>query len=121
LPIIVIDLPPPPSANRLWRSIRGKVIKSREYREWISVAGGHWLQQKPASALKSIDGYYTLKIVISRSLGRRRDIGNFEKGISDLLQALRIIENDNLCEELHLVRGDETDAPLGTRIFIEGC
>jgi Holliday junction resolvase RusA-like endonuclease len=33
---------------------------------------------------------------------RKRDIGNLEKAISDILQASNVIVDDCLCEDLHM-------------------
>lgn len=79
------------------------------------------MQQRAACALKSIQGPYALKIVLNPPDGRRRDLGNYEKALSDFLQSSGIVQNDNLCQDLHIVWGDSKDAPLGTRVFLSGC
>jgi hypothetical protein len=35
----VIDLPLPPSVNRLWRSHRGRVHRAAPYLSWLKAAG----------------------------------------------------------------------------------
>jgi len=47
--MIHLSLPYPPSANRLWRYVNGRAIKSTEYRRWLERAAGEILIQDPAS------------------------------------------------------------------------
>jgi Holliday junction resolvase RusA-like endonuclease len=51
---------------------------------------------------QSIKGKYDLLIEAVRPDKRRRDIGNLEKAVSDILQAAKIIEDDYLCQDLHM-------------------
>ncbi len=115
---ITIDLPFPVSINAVWRSGKGRVFKSKRYRSWIKEAWGLWLAQRSTSELKHIKGPYTLKIILNAPDRRRRDIGNYEKGLSDFLQMARIIENDNLCQKQDVVWGSATDAPNGARLIL---
>ncbi len=77
-----------------------------------------WLLQKPSAKVKKIKGAYKLKIILSRPDARRRDLGNYEKALSDILQTMGIIENDYLCREQHLVWGTRVDAPSGARLIL---
>jgi hypothetical protein len=43
-----IDLPLPPSTNRLWRSGRGRVYRSKRYMVWCRAAGLELALRKPA-------------------------------------------------------------------------
>lgn len=79
------------------------------------------MSQRGAQAIKSIKGPYALKIILNPPDGRRRDLGNYDKALSDFLQSSGIVQNDNLCQDLHIVWGDSTDAPLGTRLFVTAC
>ena len=36
---LCFDLPMPPSTNRIWRSVRGRVVKSKTYKNWLVEAG----------------------------------------------------------------------------------
>lgn len=47
---------------------------------------------------KKIDGSYKLTILAVRPDKRKRDLGNLEKAISDILVTLQIVEDDSLCE-----------------------
>jgi crossover junction endodeoxyribonuclease RusA len=41
-----------------------------------------------------------LEIVAVKPDKRRRDLGNLEKAVSDLLQHMKIIEDDCLCQKI---------------------
>ena len=116
---LTIDLPFPPSVNAVWRSNRGRVHRDKKYSAWESDAWGHWLQQKPTQKLKSIEGHYALKIILNPPDKRRRDLGNYDKALSDFLQTAGIVHNDCLCLDLHIVWGGDEDAPLGARLILE--
>lgn len=118
---IVIDLPFPPSVNSIWRGSGRHVYRSTKYKDWIADAWGCWLCQRATQKEKSIKGYYTLEIIINAPDGRRRDLGNYEKVVSDFLESSHIIDNDCLCQDLHLAWGAKEDAPLGVRVVIDAA
>lgn len=98
--VIRIALPFPPSVNRLWKTKKtGGMYRSPEYTSWRTHA--LWSIKAQVQGQK-IKGQYTLLIEAVRPDKRRRDIGNLEKAISDILQAAELIEDDCLCEDLHL-------------------
>lgn len=97
---IELILPFPPSVNRLWRATKGgKVHRSKKYVDWRKHA--EWAVSSRTKGQK-IQGKYTLEIVAVKPDKRRRDLGNLEKAVSDLLQHLEIVEDDYLCEEIRL-------------------
>jgi len=49
---------------------------------------------------KKVVGAYKLTILAVRPDKRKRDLGNLEKAISDILVSQNIIEDDSLCEWL---------------------
>jgi len=98
--MIRIVLPFPPSVNRLWRTTKsGGVYSSKEYKDWAMHTG--WVLAGQLNG-KSIKGKYTLEINAVKPDKRRRDLGNLEKAISDILEKCGVIENDYLCQEIHL-------------------
>ena len=109
---ITLRLPPPISTNALYRSFvrNGKptTIKSARYRKWIAEAGAMLETQHPGC----IVGSYALEIALPAK--SRLDVGNVEKGINDLLELHRVIENDRLCDDLHVWRGQGAE----TVVFI---
>lgn len=94
---IVIELPFAPSVNRLWRVGKNKrFYKTKAYEEWLGTCS--WLIA--INKLTPILGNYRLTIEATRPDKRKRDIDNFIKAVSDLLQTNGIIEDDCLCEEV---------------------
>lgn len=49
-----------------------------------------------------VSGKYKLTILAVKPDKRRRDLGNLEKAVSDILVTARIVEDDNLCEWLEI-------------------
>ena len=97
---IKIILPFPPSVNRLWRTTKtGGVHTSSKYSAWKKHA--EWAVVGQVKGQK-ITGEYTLEIVAVKPDKRQRDLGNLEKAVSDLLQKVKVIENDHLCQEIHM-------------------
>ena len=109
--IVELDLPYPPSANRLWRTSRGRTHKSTEYSNWLIEAGMRVNVQRPGMIL----GPYKISIQAVRPDKRRRDLGNLEKPISDLLQTAGVIEDDSKAEKISLEWVD-VGSPIRVRI-----
>lgn len=116
---ITINLPFPVSVNRVWRSGRGRVYKSKQYITWIAEANVAWLQQKPHMITKKINGLYKIDIAFSPPDKRRRDLGNLEKGISDFCQSIGLVEDDSFCIDQRLWFCSAKEAPLGARLTIK--
>ena len=104
---ITLELPLPPSTNRLWRVFRGRLIRSEEYRGWIKQAGLEILVQKPKLPCKAISGPYSL--IVRLKLGNGRDSDNRVKALNDLLQKHGFIQNDNLCRKLLVLWNDKLE------------
>lgn len=90
---IVLTLPFPPSVNAIWRSVGGRVLKSKDYRTWQRKAGWSVAQQIAGDA---ITGLYRMRLTVPKT---KHDIFNLEKAVSDLLQEMRVIRDDSDCEE----------------------
>jgi len=89
-------LPFPPSVNRLWRATKGgRVYRSPKYTEWRTRA--MWQISLQAKG-KKVEGPYKLTIHAVKPDKRKRDIGNLEKAVSDILVSQNIVEDDSLCE-----------------------
>lgn len=100
-----LDLPFPPSVNRLWRSARGKVFRSDRYRIWMQAAGNQLKAQRPGR----IKGDFTIHIILGRPDRRLRDSDNYAKAILDLLQAHGVIENDHGQVDTRITWSDTID------------
>lgn len=112
---IIIDLPTPPSVNRIWRANKAgsnKVSKSKEYVSWLRSADALALSTGQFRGLKTIIGPFEAHIVIKRIRG---DLDNRAKGVLDWLQSRAVIADDKFCEKLTMEWGD---APTGTRVTL---
>ncbi len=114
---IKLDLPAPPSVNRLRLIGKGtktriSVTKSAAYRNWIKEADQLCLATAQFKGLKTIFGHFEARIVLKRS---NVDLDNHSKGLLDWLQSREVIENDKYCERLVLEWGY---APAGCRVTI---
>jgi len=70
-------------------------VKSTAYRNWLQVASINIKDSHRQNI-----GPYSISIALKRPDMRRRDIGNLEKGISDLLVSHGVIKDDSLCQRL---------------------
>lgn len=96
--LIVLFCPFPPSANRLWTRTKRGMRKTDKYAEWLHNAGWAVKAQQPGKT----DKHYQLTIIASRPDRRRRDLGNLEKAISDLLVTLGVVGDDSDCEKIEI-------------------
>lgn len=112
---VVIDLPMPPSVNRIWRANRAgpnKVSKSAEYKSWLRSADALAMSTGQFRGLKTITGPFEATIILKRIKG---DLDNRAKGVLDWLQSRAVIADDKYCERLVLEWGE---APTGCRVTV---
>jgi Holliday junction resolvase RusA-like endonuclease len=116
----VIDLPFPPSVNRIWRNTsgaRGHVYLSAEYRAWIKqanmavIVNGTWRKRTP------MPGEFRALILLSRA-ERAGDVDNRIKAVLDWAQRSELIRDDRLCEEITARWAATTEAPHGCRLIL---
>jgi Holliday junction resolvase RusA-like endonuclease len=87
----MFELPWPPSINHYYRNVRGRIIISKEgrqYRERI----GHLLA---ASNAKIVDGPIAMGIDFYPPDSRRRDLDNVQKALWDALQHGGLYRDDS--------------------------
>lgn len=123
---IVIDLPFPPSVNRLWRSSnkdgRSQVYLSPSYVKWkkaadlLMMTGGRgWRSAK-------IPGHFAAEIMLCPTKGRTRgDIDNRVKAVLDYAQRAEIVADDKHCQRLLVEWVDAAMAPHGCRLTLRAC
>lgn len=114
-PDVVLDLPMPPSVNRIWRANKagpGRVSISPEYKAWKAHADKLVMQLAQFRGLKTIVGPFEAKIVLQRQRG---DLDNRAKGVLDFLQSRSVVVDDKFCERLTLEWGV---APHGCRVTV---
>lgn len=93
---VSLTLPYPPTANKIWRAVSGRQIKSAKYRAWIDEAALSIRQQRP----RGIVGDYHLFIRATAPDRRRRDLDNLIKPLSDALSQGGVIGDDSGCRVL---------------------
>lgn len=124
---IVLDLPFPPSVNRIWRQARSAsgqnpspehrraILRSPGYRNWINQADRLvWATRRPG-AHEKIAGPFTARITLDRDR-RRIDLDNAIKVVLDFAQRIEVIANDRHCESILAEWGASCDAPHGCRL-----
>lgn len=113
----VINLPFPPSVNRIWRSRRGHNGKptfylDRRYETWKRACDNLLMMHR--REWRPIAGRFSAIIILSE--GRRRgDADNRVKGVLDWLQRANLIENDSLADSVTVRWGY---APEGCRVHL---
>lgn len=103
---LTLRLPFPPSLNRIWRAVQGRVVLSAAAREWSSVAANALPRGRVAAPFAGRLAV-TLLFRPPSSYGRRRwDIANREKLLCDLLTKLRVWVDDEQIDTLLILRGE---------------
>ena len=95
--MIRIELPFPPSVNNLYFNGKRGRYRTPSYKSWFALAS---LNVKDSH--RQGIGPYSLAIALKRPDKRRRDLGNLEKAVSDLLVEHGVIKDDSLCERITL-------------------
>ena len=114
---VALVLPFPPSVNRLWRSVRGRNILSREGREYRKAG----LQQLAAQAVPKQwlwphTGRLSVAITLHAPDKRRRDVDNYTKAVLDLLTHGGVMVDDSQIDRLLITRGP---VEKGGRVTVE--
>lgn len=116
---ITLDLPMPPSTNRLWRHGKGRVYKSSTYVKWIEAADMAVMAHKQFfPRRKTIRGAFTMELLLSEVSATRSDADNRIKAALDWCQSRGVIDNDLDCREGRWRWVGLDDAPAGCRIIL---
>ena len=111
---LTLYLPFPPSVNNLFPSGKtGKRFPSAQYKAWQAHARYALHNQRFAIVPGRVEVHYAF----ARPDNRRRDVGNYEKAVSDFLVEQGVIEDDSLIQRMRL-EWDETKPTWGTKLFI---
>lgn len=104
--VYVLDLPVPPSVNRIWRNNTGNngsaVSRAPAYKAWIKEAGMALVLDGLLRGRRTIEGKFTAIVEINRDAARG-DLDNRVKALFDFAQSMLFIANDRNLEE-YLVR-----------------
>lgn len=98
---------PPPSANSIWRTYKGRTVKSAEYTSWLVSSG--WEVKKQARGFKLPDPSYWSTILYVPRSKTRVDLDNIAKPTHDLLKTLGIVPDDRfLVSSMQVYSADDT-------------
>lgn len=116
---IILDLPYPPSVNRIWRASKtasGKNVHlAPSYVKWRDEANA-LLMTKRGWMMHRIAGQFSVELALSPPKGHiRGDLDNRIKAVLDFLQRATIVANDKHCQSIHAYWGE---APLGCRVTV---
>lgn len=101
---VTYRLPFPPSVNRIWRAVLGRVVLSAAARKWLKAAGN----ALPPGRVVPLRGrlHVTLKLHAPAKLrGKAWDVFNREKLLCDLLTKQRVWIDDSQIDVGTIVRG----------------
>ncbi len=109
---LTIDLPLPPSANRLFKNVpQGGRARTRDYNAWIDEGGYEVEMAWRAAGRPAIAAPLSLELRLG-IIGRTRDAGNTLKAIEDLLvKRIPGLPDDRHNDLIVIRRGG--DAPAG--------
>ena len=115
----VVDIPCPPSVNRIWRTSGKKVYRSQEYLAWICQADFSLMTGGVGKSLlarqRTIQGEFIAIIELKRPRANA-DLDNRAKCVLDWAQRVRLISNDKHAVEITLRWSNS--APLGCRLTL---
>tara|TARA_R100000501_G_C2531737_1_gene54341 strand:- start:28 stop:402 length:375 start_codon:yes stop_codon:yes gene_type:complete len=104
--MIELELPMPPSANRYWRYVNGKVLKSKQARDYIKTIGDLWMVYKAQKKAKAFGKDQRLQIYIQVFPPNRirRDLDNLLKVLMDSLENAGLFTNDEQIDDIRIMR-----------------
>jgi hypothetical protein len=108
-PILCIDMPLPPSGNHLFVNLKnGGRAKSALYKAWIEEARWHVMMAWRNAGKPEWPAETPMSIRIELGIeGRRRDVGNCNKAIEDLLVKNLPIPDDCWNDRILIERRDD--------------
>lgn len=114
--MIRLHLPFPPSVNSAYANggnKRGR-HKTEAYTAWEQFAS-IGIKDSHRQGL----GAYSLSICLQRPDKRQRDLGNYEKAVSDFLVMHGIVKDDHLCQRLLMTWGE--GLPAACVVLVQPC
>lgn len=110
---MTLTLPLPPSANRYWRNVRGRVLVSREARAYRTQCATAAMMQRAALVHGDVSIVGTVYFA-----DRRRDLDGAIKVLLDSLEGV-CYANDRQVAHIDLRRAVDKSAPR-VEIIVEG-
>lgn len=114
---IIIDLPLPPSTNRIWRHARGRTFKSAEYVAWGEQADICYMlaRARQRGRLPKISGPFEACILLAEGRG---DGDNRIKAVLDWAESRDLVRNDSDCRRGSWEWVETERAPKGCRLTL---
>jgi crossover junction endodeoxyribonuclease RusA len=109
---VTVELPYPPSVNRLWRSVGGRTLLSREGRRYRREV----MARLAAMRAQPMRGRLAVRIELHPPDRRRCDIDNAQKALVDALEHAGLFEDDSQIDDLHTRRAGIVP---GGRVLVE--
>ena len=116
---LTLRLPFPPSLNRIWRAVKGRVLLSEAAREWKAAAANSLPRGRVPPPF---DGRLVITLLLCPPMkyGKRKwDIANREKLLADFLTEQRVWLDDSQIDVWLIVRGPTTDEKGYVDILIQ--
>jgi len=112
--MIELTLPWPPTVNSYWRNFNGRMIISKQGRDYRKAVADQALIQR---ANKHLDHAVRVEIRAYRPDRRRRDLDNLLKATLDAMTHAGVIEDDALIEDLRIYWAEEIGGMLKVKIM----
>lgn len=124
-PDVVLDLPYPPSVNKLWRSTAAisshRVYLAPSYVKWKAHADALLMSVRGFST-RRVTGHFSIDIDLCPPAKHPRgDLDNRIKAVLDFLQRSLVIQNDKDCQRLVAQWVPQERAPHGCRVTVRPC
>lgn len=104
--VTVLELPFPPSTNRIWARGGHGVTLSKDYRAWKDAADKFVLYTGAWRRAQKITGRFKFELILDENERRRGgDLDNRIKAALDWCQSRELIRNDSDCEDVHAYWG----------------
>ena len=113
--VLKLAMKVPPSVNRMWRAVNGRVILSEAGREWRREAKAMLESIMPGVDLPLV-APYGISISWRPADARAQDLDNRVKPILDLLQHLRVITNDSEVLDLKVQKKESQGRDLARMV-----
>jgi Holliday junction resolvase RusA-like endonuclease len=119
---LVVDLPMPPSVNRIWRARKaGKlsVSISPQYSQWLDEADSLVMSMGALRGAKTIPGPFKALLQISDAAKKSRsDLDNRHKAVLDYAETRFMVANDRHLQELTIKWAPKETCAHGARLTL---
>lgn len=119
----IVNIPLPPSANKLFANVGRSRIKTPQYKAWIQRATIAKIKALPITATWPVDRATKktrYRVEIMAGIDYRRDLDNVIKPILDWLKTSGVITDDRYIDRLTAIRAPEHGPRAIVRVTIIG-